>query len=51
MRVSVISGSRVVPPFGLRGGGDGACGANVVLHRDGRVETVPWIGAAGAPGG
>ena len=41
MRVSVISGSRVVPPFGLRGGGDGACGANAVLHRDGRVETVP----------
>ena len=41
MRVSVISGSRVVPPFGLRGGGDGACGVNAVLHADGREELVP----------
>ena len=41
MRVSLISGSRSVAPFGLHGGGEGACGANAVLHADGREESVP----------
>ena len=41
MRVSLISGSRRVAPFGLHGGGEGACGANAVLHADGREESVP----------
>ena len=41
MRVSIISGSRTVPPFGLHGGGDGACGANAVLNADGCEQPVP----------
>jgi 5-oxoprolinase (ATP-hydrolysing) len=27
-----------VPPFGLAGGGAGACGANYVIRADGRVQ-------------
>ncbi len=41
MRVSLISGSRSVAPSGLHGGRDGACGANAVLHADGREQPVP----------
>jgi 5-oxoprolinase (ATP-hydrolysing) len=29
-----------VPPFGLAGGGAGACGANRVLRADGAVESL-----------
>ena len=41
MRVSLISGSRVVPPFGLRGGRDGLCGINALLQADGRERILP----------
>ena len=37
MNVSLISGSRTVPPFGLNGGASGACGVNLRLDDD-RVE-------------
>ncbi|WP_392351295.1 hydantoinase B/oxoprolinase family protein [Parasynechococcus sp.] len=41
MRLSLISGSRRVPPFGLNGGGDGACGVNTVLRADGTEQPLP----------
>ena len=41
MRLSLISGSRRVPPFGLHGGGEGACGVNTLLTADGRVQPLP----------
>mgnify|MGYP003337916476 FL=1 len=43
--VSVLSGSRRVPPFGLAGGGAGVCGANWLLHRDGRETRLPGSGS------
>jgi 5-oxoprolinase (ATP-hydrolysing) len=36
MTASILSGRRRVCPFGLAGGGDGACGANYVMRGDGR---------------
>jgi len=39
--VSLISGSRQVPPFGLNGGASGACGVNLRLDRDGVAHPLP----------
>ena len=50
MNVSLISGSRRVLPFGLNGGGSGACGENLRLDRDGVAHPLPESRAAGAPG-
>jgi 5-oxoprolinase (ATP-hydrolysing) len=36
--LSLLSGSRRVPPFGLNGGGAGACGENWLLRRDQQPE-------------
>jgi 5-oxoprolinase (ATP-hydrolysing) len=41
MSVSLISGSRQVPPFGLNGGASGACGVNLRLDRDGVEYPLP----------
>jgi len=41
LSLSLISGSRTVAPFGLAGGEPGACGRNLLLRVDGRVETLP----------
>ena len=41
MRVSLISGSRQVPPFGLNGGASGACGVNLRLDSDGVANPLP----------
>src|SRR5690606_31149631 len=38
VRASILSNRRRVPPFGLAGGGSGACGTNRVLRADGTVE-------------
>ena len=38
MMVSVISGSRRVPPFGLQGGESGACGVNLRIGIDGAEQ-------------
>ena len=41
MRAAILSGHRVVPPFGLAGGAAGAVGANSVVRTDGRREELP----------
>jgi len=41
MRVSLISGSRQVPPSGLNGGASGACGVNLRLDSDGVAHPLP----------
>jgi 5-oxoprolinase (ATP-hydrolysing) len=41
LTVSLISGSRSVAPFGLAGGGPGACGRNGLLRADGSRQELP----------
>ena len=41
LRVSLLTGSRRVPPFGLAGGEAGACGANWLLRSGGSEEALP----------
>jgi len=38
MTAGILANRRRVAPFGLQGGGDGACGANYVERADGRIE-------------
>jgi 5-oxoprolinase (ATP-hydrolysing) len=38
MECTILSGHRLVPPFGLAGGGDGQVGENWVRRNDGRME-------------
>ncbi|MDX2098917.1 MAG: hydantoinase B/oxoprolinase family protein, partial [Leptolyngbyaceae cyanobacterium bins.59] len=40
MTAAILSGHRVVPPFGLAGGEPGAIGRNTIVHRDGTVESL-----------
>jgi len=40
MTAAILSGRRVVPPFGVAGGEPGALGRNAVIRADGTVETV-----------
>ncbi|MEE1786686.1 hydantoinase B/oxoprolinase family protein [Streptomyces sp. SP17BM10] len=44
--VSILSGHRRVPPYGLAGGSPGALGANRILRADGTVEVLPGCGSA-----
>jgi len=44
MTAAILSGHRVVPPFGLAGGGPGQPGRNAVIRADGRIE--PLSGTA-----
>ena len=41
MSLSLISGSRRVAPFGLKGGTSGACGVNQLIRADGTEESLP----------
>ena len=43
--LSLLTQHRVVPPFGLEGGGPGACGRQWVIRAGGRVETLPPVAA------
>ncbi|NCV91657.1 MAG: hypothetical protein EBW30_02275, partial [Synechococcaceae bacterium WB7_3xG_012] len=45
LTASLLSGSRLVPPFGLAGGGAGACGQNS-LRRAGTTQLEPLPGSA-----
>ena len=38
MECTILSGHRLVPPFGLAGGGPGEVGENWVRRHDGRLE-------------
>jgi 5-oxoprolinase (ATP-hydrolysing) len=44
MECAVLSGHRLVPPFGLRGGEPGETGRTVIERLDGRVEELPGCG-------
>ncbi|MFG2918799.1 hydantoinase B/oxoprolinase family protein [Kitasatospora sp. NPDC048298] len=46
MTVSLLTGHRRVPPYGLDGGSPGALGDNRVLRADGTVEELPGCGSA-----
>ncbi|MER7754988.1 hydantoinase B/oxoprolinase family protein [Kitasatospora sp. NPDC097643] len=46
MTVSLLTGHRCVPPYGLSGGSPGALGVNRVLRTDGSSETLPGCGSA-----
>jgi len=39
--LSLLTGSRLVPPFGLAGGEAGACGENTLIRRVGASEPLP----------
>jgi 5-oxoprolinase (ATP-hydrolysing) len=41
LTLSLLSGSRDVPPFGLAGGGPGACGSNALIRADGTAQPLP----------
>ncbi|MGR8942447.1 MAG: hydantoinase B/oxoprolinase family protein, partial [Gammaproteobacteria bacterium] len=41
MTAGILSNRRAIPPFGLNGGDAGKTGANTVIRRDGRIETLP----------
>ena len=45
MTTSILSNNRIVPPFGMAGGGCGALGRNTVVRADGRQETIPHVGS------
>ena len=41
LTLSLLTGSRQVAPFGLAGGGDGACGVNTLICCDGSERILP----------
>jgi 5-oxoprolinase (ATP-hydrolysing) len=41
MTATIVASRRLIAPFGLAGGGPGACGEQVVERADGRTETLP----------
>ncbi|MFD5467215.1 hydantoinase B/oxoprolinase family protein [Kitasatospora sp. NPDC127059] len=46
MTISLLTGHRRVPPYGLDGGSPGSLGANRVRRADGTVEDLPGCGTA-----
>ena len=40
MTAQILSNNRTVAPFGMQGGGAGACGVNTVERADGSIETL-----------
>ncbi len=43
MTAAILSGHRVIPPFGSSGGEPGATGRNYVVRSDGKIELLPSI--------
>jgi 5-oxoprolinase (ATP-hydrolysing) len=46
MTVSILSNNRRIAPFGLKGGGEGALGRNLLVRADGSLETIAHVGRA-----
>jgi 5-oxoprolinase (ATP-hydrolysing) len=46
MECTILSGHRLVPPFGLAGGGDGETGINLVRRSDGSLQKLSGCDAA-----
>ncbi|HEX8611165.1 MAG TPA: hydantoinase B/oxoprolinase family protein [Telluria sp.] len=44
MTAAILSNNRIHAPFGMAGGGPGACGVNSVVRADGSVELLAHIG-------
>jgi 5-oxoprolinase (ATP-hydrolysing) len=44
MTVNIITGHRVVPPYGMSGGGSGAVGKNYVIHSDNSITELKTKG-------
>jgi 5-oxoprolinase (ATP-hydrolysing) len=42
MTAAILAGHRLVPPFGVGGGGVGACGENWVERTDGSKTTLSY---------
>ncbi len=40
MEFSILSGHRLVAPYGMRGGASGQCGVNLIIERGGHQETI-----------
>jgi 5-oxoprolinase (ATP-hydrolysing) len=43
MSAAILSNSRSVPPFGLAGGGSGACGRNYVIRANGQLVEIGGV--------
>ncbi|HSY29073.1 MAG TPA: hydantoinase B/oxoprolinase family protein, partial [Burkholderiaceae bacterium] len=43
MTASILSNNRIVPPFGMAGGGNGNCGKNYVIRSDGTIEALGFV--------
>ena len=43
MTASILSNNRIVPPFGVNGGGPGACGRNLVIRANGQTEELGYV--------
>ena len=43
MTASILSNNRIVPPFGMDGGGPGSCGRNYVVRADGTTEELSFV--------
>ena len=43
MTASILSNNRIVPPFGMAGGGAGECGNNYVIRTDGTREQLSFV--------
>lgn len=51
MTASILSNNRIVPPFGMNGGGPGHCGRNYVVRADGTIEPLSFVASTEmAPG-
>jgi 5-oxoprolinase (ATP-hydrolysing) len=51
MECTILSGHRIVPPFGLAGGGPGQIGENWVRRNDGRMERLKGADATNVDAG
>jgi 5-oxoprolinase (ATP-hydrolysing) len=45
MSAAILSNSRSVPPFGIAGGGSGACGRNRIIRADGQSADIGGVAA------